>query len=683
MSFDVKARLKGLRNRLLKVPDKDEIEVAPEQKTEERELVRFVLDEYERRKDERRPLELQWRLNQNFLTGNQYCDINSVLGDIEDVAPVYDWMSAETYNHIAPIITTRLAKLGRVQPGLSVRPATGDNDDQAAALLSSQILKGYAAQLDLNHIVRECEVWSEVCGTVFLKTVWNRDAGRVIGQIDGKLVREGDLEVTVVPAYEFFPDSVTRTSIEQCQSVIHARAYTVDEIYRKWGVRVNGKSVDVFRMDNTGVVAGGTGYNPGYQTVVEATMEDSEVVLEWMERPSPDQPEGRMIVIAGETLLHLGPLPWRVGENGERGLPYSRQICEPNPGYLFGTSVLERCIPIQRAYNAVQNRIHEHLARMTIGVLVAQQGSIVNDEVLEDGVPPGTVLEVMPGSEYPQWLQSPPIPDALLRERENLDNQFILISGTSEISRNSNMPSSALSGVAIELLKEQDDTRLSLTAENVRDMVRDTGVIWLRLLRQFAVGTRLTRLGGEDNDVRLLIWQKSDLTSDDVVIDTDNELSNTPAQRKNMVLELFKAGVFNDPETGQLTRSGRLIMMNAFKLGSWEDVTTLDELQSQEAQRENENNERGETPELNELDDDNIHVLEHTKYIYSAAYRELRQNKPEAAERIMQHVRDHKAKQQQQAAGQISAANAGVEAAARQKLEMEAMTAAPMTGGQM
>ena len=664
-----------LKKRLLKVPETGEIEILPEQSEDVVNLVKYIQDEYERRKDERRPFECQWRLNQNFLAGNQYCDINAVLGDIQDVPPVYDWMSAEVYNHLAPIITTRLAKLGRVQPGMSVRPATGDNNDQAAARMSSQLLKGFAAALDLNHIVRECTAWSEVCGTVLLKSTWDRDAGRAIGLMDGKLIREGDLQLTVVPAFEFFPDSVTRRSIEECQSVIHAKAYTVDEIFRRWHVRVPGRTVDVFRMDNTGVVAGGTGYNPGYSTILQGTMEESEIVLEWMERPSPEQPEGRMAIIAGDTLLHLGPLPWRVGEYGERSLPYARMICEPNPGYFFGTTVLERCIPIQRAYNAVQNRIHEYLARATIGVLVAVEGSILNDEVLEDGIPPGSVLEIKPGaSNVPKWLESPPIPQVLLAERENLDNQFILISGTSEISRNSNMPSSALSGVAIELLKEQDDTRLSMTAENVRDMVRETGIIWLRLMRQFVTTARLTRLGGEDNDVRMLTWRGSDLTSDDVVIDTDNELSNTPAQRKNTALELFKAGLFTDPETQQLTRSGRLALMEAFQIGNWEDVTSLDELQRQEAARENELNEHGEPPELNELDDDNIHVLEHTKYVYSAAWRELKVSQPDAAERIMQHVRDHKAKQQQQAAGQISATNANVEAAARQKLEMEAMT---------
>ena len=673
---------KRIMKRLTFVPDEDsDAVILPEQSEEAEKLVKYIQDEWERRKNERRPFENQWQLNQNFLAGNQYCDIDAVMGEVVDYAQPYDWMEAEVYNHCAPIISTRLAKLGRVQPGLSVRPATSDNKDQAAARMSTQLLKGFAAALDMNRLVREAQAWAEVCGTALMKATWDPEAGRVIGMMNGKTVREGDLKTVVVPAYEFYPDSITRCDIEDCQSVIHAKAYTVDEIYRIWGVHVEGQTVGVFNMDNTGIAAGGSGYNPGYTTVARGQMENAEIVIEYMERPSPELPEGRMAVVAGDRLLHLGPLPWRVGEYGERSLPYARVICEPNPGYFFGVSVLERLLPVQRAYNAVQNRIHEHIARSTIGVLAVEQDSLVDPDVLEEGIAPGTVLEYKPGHTAPQWLNVAPIPPALLQERENLDNQFILISGTSEISRNSNMPSSALSGVAIELLKEQDDTRLSQTAENVRDMVRRTGVIWLRLLRQFVTTQRITRMGGEDNEVRMILWRGSELTSDDVVIDTDNELSNTPAQRKNTALELFKAGLYNDPATGQLTRSGRLALMDAFNIGNWEDVTNLDELQRQEAQRENELNEKGTPPVINELDDTEIHVFEHTKYVYSAAFREMERDKPEAAERLMNHIREHKAQQQQMAAQQISAQNANIEAAARQKMELESMTSREMMGG--
>ena len=660
--------------RLAWVPEKEDVEVLEEQGEELEELAGYVQQEFERRQEERRAFELQWRLNQNFLAGNQYCDIDAVLGDVVDVPPVLDWMSMEVFNHIAPINETRLAKLGRVQPGMSVRPATGDNADLMAAKTSTQLLKGLAAAHDLNGTVAEAVSWSEICGTVFLKTVWDKDAGRVIGMVDNEVIREGDLKTVVVPAYEFYPDSVVRSSLKDCQSIIHAKAYTTDEIYRIWGQRIDGRTVDVFTMDNTGVLAGGMGYNPGMATVVKGEMENAEIVLEYMERPSPDLPEGRMVIVAGGRVLHLSELPWQVGEYGERGFPFVRMMCIPNPGYFFGVSVIERLIPIQRDYNAVKNRINDYLARVTTGVLVAEQGTIVNEEIFEDGIAPGTVIEVRNGAAFPKWMEQPPIPQVMLNERKELQEEFNLISGTSEMARNSSAISSQMSGVAIELLKEQDDTRLSKTAEYVRDAVRQLGVIWLRLLRQFVTTQRVTRICGEDRDVQVKLWRGSDLTSDDVVIDTDNELSNTPAQRKNTALELFKAGIYTDPATGQLTRAGRQALMDAFQLGNYEDITNMEDLQRNEAQRENELNTEGTTPVISELDDTEIHVLEHTKYAYSAAFRKLEQDKPEAAQRLLNHIREHKAVQQQMAAQQMAAQNANIDEMARQKLELESMT---------
>jgi hypothetical protein len=157
---------------------------------------------------------------------------------------------------------------------------------------------------------------------------------------------------------------------------------------------------------------------------------------------------------------------------------------------------------------------------------------------------------------------------------------------------------------------------------------------------------------------------------------TDTHVGKTPesCSRLKAALELFKAGLYTDPATGQLTRSGRLALMDAFNIGSWENMTTMDELQRQEAQRENQLNEEGTTPVISELDDTEIHVFEHTKYAYSAAFRELEKNHPEAADRLMRHIREHKDMQQRQAAHQISAQNAEIEAAARQKIELEAMT---------
>ena len=89
----------------------------------EKQIVTEVTEDFKKRQEARRAVELNWRLNMNFVLGNQFAEISSK-GDIVDVDKQYYWQQREVYNHIAPILETRLAKLSRVKAKGTVRPAT-------------------------------------------------------------------------------------------------------------------------------------------------------------------------------------------------------------------------------------------------------------------------------------------------------------------------------------------------------------------------------------------------------------------------------------------------------------------------------------------------------------------------------------------------------------------------------
>ena len=85
--------------------------------------------------------------------------------------------------------------------------------------------------------------------------------------------------------------------------------------------------------------------------------------------------------MAGGKLLYADVLPFVNGERNERGFPFVKQDCLRLPGAFFGASVIERLIPVQRAYNAVRNRKHEFLNRLSMGVLTVEDGSIDTEEL--------------------------------------------------------------------------------------------------------------------------------------------------------------------------------------------------------------------------------------------------------------------------------------------------------------
>lgn len=601
-----------------------------------------IKDEFERRKEERRPFYLQWLLNGNFIAGNQYCDIAQTTGELIETLPTMDTEMMSVYNQLAPIVETRLSKLSTVRPGLVVRPMTSDNADITAARVSTRLLKSMQNSVIMKRKSLMADAWMEHNGGVFYKSVWDPRRGRVLGVHKDKRVHEGDLSVTVVPYYELYPSSCYAETLDDCDSVIHAKVYTRDQIKLRWGIDIDGQDMNVFTLEASGISAGGVGYNHSMMQLKSGLLRDSQLVIEYFEKPNDLFEEGRHIIIVGDYCVHYGVMPFKVGEYYRRAYPFVHQRCLYNPGVLWGTSVVERCIPLQRDYNAVKNRINEYLARMAIGNMTAEEGSLVNEEMLENGVPPGAVVFYKPGATPPTWMQPQEIPMTLLQQVDKLEQGFVVISGVSELARSSQAPASISSGAALSVLKEQDDTRLALTAENVRDAHSELGKQWLRLYKQFASEPRVNRVVGDDLDVYAEIWSASDITSDDVVVDTENEMTDTPAQRKQLTLELLQAGLFNDPDTGTMTRETRAHLLEIFRLGNTEAVADLDDLHNAEARRENYHILRGEVPEIEEYDNHTLHMAEHVKFVLSAEFRKLQKKDPESATAFLAHIAKHK-----------------------------------------
>ena len=103
------------------------------------DIVNEVKKDFVARQEMRRPYELTWQLNMNFLMGNQYCNVNG-RGEIEQDEKYFFWQEREAYNHIAPIIETRIAKLDKVRPKIIVLPFSDSSDDANATEISQKIL---------------------------------------------------------------------------------------------------------------------------------------------------------------------------------------------------------------------------------------------------------------------------------------------------------------------------------------------------------------------------------------------------------------------------------------------------------------------------------------------------------------------------------------------------------------
>lgn len=592
-----------------------------------RQLVEDVKADFARRQEERRPLERSWQLNMNFLSGNQYCDVNSY-GELEEDAPGFFWQTRRVFNYIAPTVDMRCAKLARIRPKLSVRPATDGDDDVRGARISSAILAAVAENCNLDDCITRATVWSEACGTAFYKIAWDNSSGSRIASGEEGELHDGGVSITPLSPFEIYPASLSEESVEGQPSIIHARAVAVEDIYAAYGVKLVGRDIDEFSLSPySASVHSVTRTSP-----VKAVKHGYEIVIERYERPTSDLPEGRLIIVAGDKLLYDGDLPYEDGSVGGRGYPFVRQTCLPLAGSFFGASVVDRLIPVQRAYNAVKNRKHEFLNRISMGTIAVEDGSVDTDELLEDGLTPGKIIVYRQGGTPPSMLTLGTVPSEFSEEEDRLVEEFAKISGVGEITQNTNSFNSVTSATGLQLLIEQDEARLNVSYEQIKGALKRIGRHILCLYRQFTPTLRVMRATHGDGSVRMFTFTAPDI-ADDVVLEADSEINLTPAQRRTVMYDLISSGLLYGPD-GKMSEGTKNKILTYLGYNGLA-ATNLDELHSARCAEENESLLKGDV-HAKSYDDHALHISGHTAFILS-------NNLPSATEEaFLRHLAEHK-----------------------------------------
>ncbi len=606
---------------------------------EQEALVKSVIDDFNARAEARKPFETQWQMNMNFYMGNQFCNIGYG-GNLEDQDKQFYWEERQIFNHIAPLVEVRLAKLAQIKPKATVLPSSNDERDVYAAKVSKKILDSISAKLNLSQKISEAMQWSEICGTAFYKVTWNPALGQVVAMENGEPIRSGEVEISVCSPFEIYPDSFTSSDIDKCQSIIHARAISAKQVKSIYGIEVEGSDINVFSLSSTSVGFGGLGYSSSAPKICQGVKTDSVLVIERYEKPTKEHKNGRLTIVVGGKLFFDGDLPYAVGKDGARDFPFIRQNSLGQIGSFWGGSIVDRLIPIQRAYNGVKNRKLEFLNRLTMGVLKVEDGSIDVDNLEDEGLCPGRILVYRQGSSAPEFLEGENLSSDFEKEEEVLRDEFESVSGVTEIY-NSDTISTNISGVVLELMLQQDELRLKTSTDEIKHCVKMISQFILRLYKQFALIPRLARIVGDRGEVEMFYFNSSDISSDDIELETENELGESLTSRREMVFDLLNAGLLQD-EDGKISTRMKVKVLELLGLGIWENAQDQNELHLKKADNENLAMLSGKDAKVLEIDQHNLHIDRHIAFMLSGDYEEKSLLDPTLEERFLQHIRQHK-----------------------------------------
>ena len=606
--------------------------------TEDEMLVKETIEDFESRVRARKSFDSQWQLNMNFYMGNQYCDV-SYGGMVRDVDREYFWQEREVYNHIAPIIEVRLSKLSKIKPKLVVYPASGDDEDVYTAKFGKKILDSVAGKFNLVSKINQATKWSEICGTSFYKISWNGNFGQTVAvDEDGNKIKMGDVDISVCSPFEIYPDSATREGIEDCQSIIHAKAFSVSEIKSMYGVDVKGKDINVYTLDGVNAGLGGLAVGGFSRELIETTKYDSAIVIEKYVKPNEKYPQGRLIIVAGDKLVYNGDLPYENGVDGKREFPFVRQVCNEEIGSFWGVSLINRLIPIQRAYNAIKNRKHEYINRITMGVLAVEDGSVDVENLEDEGLAPGKILIYRQGAESPKFLDGEKLSSDFEKEEEKLLEEFLNLSGTNQFGSLNNVTSS-MSGTALEILIDENESRLRFTTDSVKEAIRNVAKYILRLYKQFATVPRLVKIVGENGNLEVVYFKGSDISSDDVQFDAEIETSETLSQKRDMIFKMLDKNLLCD-ENGNMSNGVKAKIIENLGFGVWDAPVDISALHKKNADQENNLMQNGESVDVKEIDDDKMHLDCHIAFMLNNIYSKNFDKKIE--QNFLTHIRKHK-----------------------------------------
>ena len=596
------------------------------------DIVSMVNEELSRRKTERQPFELQWLLNSNFYEGNQFCDINRGTGQVEQYVPERDYQERQVYNQIRPLIQTRVANLKKVTYGLKVRPRSNELEDLEKAQTATALLAYAKERGKLDEKMTSLITWAELHGTAFILSWWNPELGEELSQ-SSTGEHEGDIEYGLLNSYEVFPESVYKENIDDQRTVILDQVISVEDVYDLYGVDVEGKKLSTYAampvMSKTGL-----GNDSMVMSLKSKQIDNACEVKTWFERSSRRYPGGRLIIVINDELIHYGKLPY-----GK--IPIQSFKSQVVPECFFGDSVIKGLIPLQRAYNGLLNSINDYTKQVVMGGYFVEQGSVELEEWAERGNEPGAMIPYKQGFDKPAPIQNAPLPAIISDRVQSLRAEMEYVAGVSQLMVVGATPSGVTSGTAIENLREIDNTRLAVTSENHRDAMKSLGELWLEIYKTHVNGYRVIRILGKNNLANVLVWCAGDINSYDIVYDTQNELLNSEETQKQNFLAAFDRGFFTDDE-GKVPQSVKNKAIEYMKINSYTDLMSLNELQVQNAQRENAMARLGVMPTVEEVDDHLIHTEEHEKFALQVDFIMLKKDNPGLADEFMAHIHDHK-----------------------------------------
>lgn len=525
-------------------------------------IATWTSQNYTKLKNNRTQFERQWYLNLAFYFGKQ----NYIAQDVKGIGtrlvlpPAPPWRVRQVVNRIRPIIRTELAKLTSQKPSASVIPSSSEDKDMFAAQAGEQIWESMYSGKNIQGALKQALWWTCITGTGYVKTYWDGSKQDVVSGQPGDICYDPE-----TPFHILVPD-LREENLENQPFLIHSSTRTPEWVNMRYKRTLDGREVAPNSKSNNEIL------DDAFLNLIGSNNDDPNSVLihEVFIKPGaiPKWPNGAMFTVSEDMVLQYFD-----------HYPYSHnEFCVAKfdhipTGRFYSDSVIVDLIPIQREYNRTRSQIIEAKNRMAKPQLSAPAGSI---DVKKMTTEPGQVIEYKPGFTPPQPIPLQPIPNYVLQEIQQLQQDMDDISGQHEVSKGG-VPPGVTAATAISYLQEQDDTMLVTTIDCVEKGVEKIARHTLSYVGQYWDIPRLVKITGTDGSFDSAMFKGSQLNGNtDIRVEAGSALPTSKAAKQALIMDFMKLG-FIDPPTG----------MQVLEMGGITKLYEAVQIDQAQARREN------------------------------------------------------------------------------------------------
>lgn len=552
------------------------IESSSDQSMDEQKLAAFVKSKVEsaRSAANRIAHEAQWMTNSAYLIGIDGVFYDSNLRQFRSMnsaTPFGVQRNRIQENLILPAVQNRQARLCKSPPKWELIPKDNTNEAKEQARLAYEVLLQTWEEARVNVKRLELTMWLQQCGHAYFKVSFDDQAGKeLIDPVTGKFMGyEGCIRVDPVSAFEVFPDPLAKT-FDDAQYITQAQVRKLDyfkahfpergHLVKEEGAWLN--SIQYEQRIQTMTAGGPNG------TGTQIAMENAAIELNYYEKRSRKHPKGRHIIVANGVVLKDDVLP--VGE-----IPFAKFDDVLIAGKYYSEATITHARPLQDQYNRVLNKRSKWVNRLLAGKYIAARGHGLHEESLDDES--GEVLEFDPvqGASEPHSIQAPSMPQYAYQETEQLKSGLFQIFGLSEVSRGQ-LPSAAIPAVGMQLLVEQDETRIGIEVEQHEHSYARTGQLMLMYAARYYKTPRNLLKRGITGDIQVEEYTGDKLPMDPmVVVKRGSTIPTSLSMRRQEIVNAYNMGFLGDPADPEVRESVMEKMEFGDNQGLWKSSALL------------------------------------------------------------------------------------------------------------